>query len=50
MLGDAKLTLRQMVEEVKRQIGPEGRKEEISVIAREIKTRKEEWLKSGCRN
>ena len=43
LLGDAKLTLRQMVEEVKRQIGPEGRKGDDR-ITREIKARKEAWL------
>jgi len=43
MMGDAKLTLRQMVEEAKRLLGPEGRRGDHQT-AREIKTMKDEWL------
>jgi len=43
MMGDARLTLRQMVEEAKRLLGPEGRKGELRV-AREVKTMKDEWM------
>jgi thiamine pyrophosphate-dependent acetolactate synthase large subunit-like protein len=43
LLGDAKLTLRQMVEEGMRQVGADGRKGDDRV-AREIKARKEAWL------
>lgn len=43
IIGDAKLVLQQMIEEVRKQIGPKGRKEDQG-IAREIKAIKEEWL------
>lgn len=43
LLGDAKLVLRQMIEEVQRQLGSEGRKGDDRV-AREIKAIKDEWL------
>ena len=43
MMGDARLTLRQMVEEAKRLLGPEGRRGDPRV-AREIKAMKDEWL------
>jgi len=43
MMGDAKLVLRQMIEEAKRQLGADGRKGDHRV-AGEIKTVKEEWL------
>ncbi|MGE5620712.1 MAG: thiamine pyrophosphate-requiring protein [Sphingomonadaceae bacterium] len=42
--GHAKLVLQQMIEEVQRQLGPEGRKGDDRV-AREIQGIKEEWLK-----
>ncbi len=41
--GDAKLVLRQMIEEVQRQLGPEGRKGDDRV-AREVVAMREEWL------
>ncbi len=44
IIGDAKLVLRQLIEEVKAQIGPEGRKGE-KAVAKEIKAVKDEWLK-----
>ena len=43
MMGDARLTLRQMLEEAKRLLGPEGRRGDHRV-AREVKTMKDEWL------
>jgi acetolactate synthase-1/2/3 large subunit len=43
MMGDARLTLRGMIEEAKRLLGPEGRKGDLRV-AREVKTVKEEWM------
>jgi thiamine pyrophosphate-dependent acetolactate synthase large subunit-like protein len=43
MMGDAKLALRQMIEEAKRMVGAEGRKGDRRV-AGEIKTIKDEWL------
>ncbi len=42
--GDAKLVLQQMIEEVQRQLGSQGRKGDDRV-AREIKSIKDEWLK-----
>ncbi|MHB8993223.1 MAG: thiamine pyrophosphate-requiring protein, partial [Chloroflexota bacterium] len=42
--GDARLVLQQMIEEVQRQLGPEGRKGDDRV-AREIQGIREEWLK-----
>jgi len=44
VIGDAKLVLRQLIDEVKEQIGPEGRKGN-DAVAREIKAVKDEWLK-----
>lgn len=44
VIGDAKLVLRQLIDEVKERIGPEGRKGS-DAVAREIKTVKDEWLK-----
>lgn len=41
--GDAKLVLGQLIEEVKRQLGPEGRKGDDRV-ARQVKALREEWL------
>jgi acetolactate synthase-1/2/3 large subunit len=43
MMGDAKLTLRQMVEETKRLLRPEGKKGDPRA-AREVKAMKDEWL------
>jgi len=43
LMGDAKLVLRQMIEEVQRQVGPEGRKGDDRV-AGTIKALKDEWL------
>lgn len=43
MMGDAKLTLTQMVEEAKRLLGPEGRRGD-NHVEREIKAIKDEWL------
>ncbi len=43
VIGDAKLVLQQLSEEVKRQLGPEGRKGDERT-AREIKAIKDEWL------
>jgi thiamine pyrophosphate-dependent acetolactate synthase large subunit-like protein len=42
ILGDAKLVLRQMVDEVKSQLGGAGRKDRT--VAREVKAVKDEWL------
>ena len=44
IIGDAKLVLRQLIDEVKKQIGLEGKKKG-SAVAKEIKTVKDEWLK-----
>jgi acetolactate synthase-1/2/3 large subunit len=44
IIGDAKLVLRQLVDEVKEQIGPEGRQRN-DAVAREVKAVKDEWLK-----
>ncbi len=43
IIGDAKLVLQQLIDEVKEQLGPEGKKGD-DAIAREIKTVKDEWL------
>jgi len=43
VVGDAKLVLQQLVDEVKRQIGPEGRRGQDGV-ARELKAVKDAWL------
>ncbi len=43
LVGDAKLTLRQMIEEAKRLLGPDGRKGDDRT-ARQIRTIKTEWL------
>ena len=45
IIGDAKLVLRQLIEEVKNQIGPKGREENTALI-REIKAVKDEWWKA----
>ncbi len=44
IIGDAKLVLRQLIEEVKAQLGPNGRKGN-DAVARAVKTVKDEWLK-----
>ena len=44
IIGDAKLVLRQLIDEVKKQIGREGRKGS-DAVAREVKAVKDEWLK-----
>jgi len=44
IIGDAKLVLRQLIDEVKGQIGPEGKKGN-DAVAREVKAGKDEWLK-----
>jgi thiamine pyrophosphate-dependent acetolactate synthase large subunit-like protein len=44
ILGDAKLVLKQLISEVKKQIGPGGKRENAGVN-KEIKAVKEEWLK-----
>lgn len=43
IIGDAKLVLRQLIEEVKIQVGTTGNRE--NRVAREIKAVKDEWLK-----
>lgn len=43
LMGDARLTLAQMIEETKRQLGPEGRKGDGAVV-REVAALKKEWL------
>jgi len=43
LMGDVKLTLREMIEEVKRMAGKEGRKGD-EAVARKIKAAREEWL------
>ncbi len=43
LVGDAKLVLRQMIEELQRRLGPEGRKGDDRV-ARGVKAVKNEWL------
>jgi thiamine pyrophosphate-dependent acetolactate synthase large subunit-like protein len=44
VIGDAKLVLKQLIEEVKKQVGPEGRRGSDAVV-REIKGIKNAWLK-----
>lgn len=44
IIGDAKLVLQQLIEEVKKQIGPAGRKG-AGTVAAEIMAVKQEWLK-----
>ena len=44
IIGDAKLVLQQLIDEVKKQIGPEGKKQSCDVT-KEIKAVKDEWLK-----
>ena len=44
IIGDAKLVLRQLIDEVKQQIGTQGRKGN-DAVAREVKAIKNEWLK-----
>ena len=43
LIGDAKLVLRQMNEEVQRQLGPRGRRDKGDV-AKQVKTVKDAWL------
>jgi acetolactate synthase-1/2/3 large subunit len=43
LVGDARLVLRQMIEETRRQLGPDGRRGEDGV-ARQIRAVKDEWL------
>jgi len=43
IIGDSKLVLRQLIDEVKKHIGDEGRRDNTTV-AQEIKTVKEQWL------
>ena len=43
IVGDAKLVLQQLIDEVKTQLGPEGRKGN-DAVAKEIKAIKNEWL------
>ena len=44
VLGDPKLVLRQLIDEIERQAGPQGRKGN-GVVAEEIRQVKEEWLR-----
>ncbi len=44
IIGDAKLVLRQLIDEVKEQIGLEGRKASNTIV-REVRAVKDEWLK-----
>jgi acetolactate synthase-1/2/3 large subunit len=44
IIGDAKLVLRQLIDEVKEQIGPEGKRDRGSIVG-EIKALKEAWFK-----
>jgi acetolactate synthase-1/2/3 large subunit len=44
IIGDAKLVLQQLIEEIKGQIGAQGRKGD-NVIAKEVKAVKDEWIK-----
>ncbi len=44
IIGDAKLVLRQLIDEVKEQIGPSGKKDN-SAVAKENAAVKDEWLK-----
>jgi thiamine pyrophosphate-dependent acetolactate synthase large subunit-like protein len=43
IIGDAKLVLQQLIDEVKEQIGPEGKRGN-DAVAKEIKAVKDEWL------
>ncbi|MBI4304180.1 MAG: thiamine pyrophosphate-requiring protein [Chloroflexi bacterium] len=43
IIGDAKLVLQQLIDEVKVQLGPQGRKGD-SAVAKEVKAVKDEWL------
>lgn len=43
LMGDAKLVLRQMIEEAQKQLGAQGRKGD-DTVAREVKAVKDEWL------
>ena len=44
IIGDAKLVLRQLIDEVKEQIGPSGKKDNSAVV-KEIAAVRDEWLK-----
>jgi len=44
IIGDAKLVLRQLIDEVKEQIGPDGKKGD-DTVAKELRAVKDEWLK-----
>jgi len=44
IIGDAKLVLRQLIDEVKEQIGPEGKRDQGSIVG-EIRALKEAWFK-----
>jgi acetolactate synthase-1/2/3 large subunit len=44
IIGDAKLVLRQLIDEIKTQLGPDGKKNGSEVV-KEIKSIKDEWLK-----
>jgi len=44
IIGDARLVLRQLIDEVKRQIGTGGKRDN-STVTKEISTVKEEWLR-----
>jgi len=44
IIGDAKLVMRQLIDEIKKQVGPRGR-ESGGGVAKQIKADKEEWLK-----
>jgi len=44
IVGDARLVLRQLIDEIKKEIGPDGKKDNGSV-AKEIRVVKEEWLR-----
>jgi acetolactate synthase-1/2/3 large subunit len=44
IIGDAKLVLSQLIDEIKKELGPNGRKGD-GAVTREIKAVKEEWVK-----
>jgi acetolactate synthase-1/2/3 large subunit len=44
IIGDAKLTLRQLLQEIRTQAGPEGRRNNEE-LAREVRAVKDEWMK-----
>lgn len=44
VVGDAKLVLGQLIEEVRRQAGPDGRRGDDAAVRREIREVKEAWL------